>query len=1101
MDRLLLVFVSLVCFSLSLMLSVYASVDPQHLGEEIAKRLSRVYEFDRLKKMVEKNPQVKIYLFGGTAAAFAHYVRWDLERGEQGYPYFSSRFDYDINNIYKANQDLDIVIDAPDKQSFAQVSSEIKELLRPTWSSAIDIHPLSDFKGNEDFLKQNNDSNSIGLIDLSAEENAVGDINKSHDFLRDVADARIEYYYDPKRHQQSSRVKEGKNPEILSAIRLLNKAIQYDLDIPASSMENLKKVIEEFDPKDPRSKEEYVVYWINKNALKLVHNGQDLHKAYALLEQLGLKAKLQSYGQKDGLALWLQKAPLSPQNRDISKLACKSAKSAEKLFASTFPQGKPIILSHETRSFDAYDSIMSSRKGTPNVFISRNNTPGESAAYGDGLYTRLGLQGGTGSGITIRFTLSPKACEGIDFKRVDSGILILNRDVISVRDEDLGIGMKDYIVQTLQGNTIFDHTNLSFEKKATTMALKKIKEHAFTENDLQDFFQATKPISFQNENTKKLLRALLDHDPFQTSWGHTKELHQAISTGDDVLASALLDQQPVSKSYFSFYFSPDGALTIVPNLLTFAISKGLKQTTEKMLANTHFNINGTVQGEKTPLITAIETQNEALALKLIQAGSDVTVSVSGQNGYSKDILQLAIDHGMDSLLNPILTKMGTPINQVSTNSYRMSPLSYAISNKKESCALTLLQSGADPNLMNPLALAIHYNLKSVVNWLLQNPATDLNKVDNQGVSPLAYALSMKREKMALQLIKAGADVNGATNGLQRGKATILQLAMTHDMSQVLELLLNNPAVDLNNDFNLPPLAQALQLKNEAVALKLLQHGADPAHAHALTMAACYGMDSMVDLLLKDPRVDVNESCPFWGGKGPLACALEGYHEAMALKLIQAGADVLVPAHDEQKSATILDLAIKRSLPKVVDAILKNRQIDLNHMPSLPLYEALWRKNETIFQALKNAGANGMADFQFLLNKSKAYTIGNNYNEDIVHLLNWLSPVPADLLSEMLYLAIINKNQWVAFKLIDKGANLDKSLKFPKENGQKQRSLLSWAKKYKLSLVAKKIASLQESAQGEQGEQSRPSEHGKLFSRLLKLVNPSAALKTPVPQCL
>ena len=77
-------------------------------------------------------------MFGGTAAAWGHYVRWDMRRElgiEELQPH---RFDYDYTNVFRANQDFDIVIDGTVEQAEAFEAAVQKQFnyfsgTRPTW--------------------------------------------------------------------------------------------------------------------------------------------------------------------------------------------------------------------------------------------------------------------------------------------------------------------------------------------------------------------------------------------------------------------------------------------------------------------------------------------------------------------------------------------------------------------------------------------------------------------------------------------------------------------------------------------------------------------------------------------------------------------------------------------------------------------------------------------------------------------------------------------------------------------------------------------------------------------------------------------------------
>lgn len=83
---------------------------------EIAKRITDVTEFRVIREILQ-GMGVRGWLFGGTAAGFAHYVKWDLDRADGDPRYIDSRFDYDFTNIYRSTQGADLVIDGSEDQA------------------------------------------------------------------------------------------------------------------------------------------------------------------------------------------------------------------------------------------------------------------------------------------------------------------------------------------------------------------------------------------------------------------------------------------------------------------------------------------------------------------------------------------------------------------------------------------------------------------------------------------------------------------------------------------------------------------------------------------------------------------------------------------------------------------------------------------------------------------------------------------------------------------------------------------------------------------------------------------------------------------------
>jgi len=159
-------------------LSLQASVSPQDLENAVRLKIHHVPELVYIIEQANKLG-FKAYLFGGTGAAFGHYVRWDLERQAGDTKYQKERFDYDFTSIYRANQDLDIVIDGTPEQAEA-----LHKLLQETYPHMMgdkgkdgwEVRLLRAQKGDKlpllndfDFLNQNTDTNSTGLLALNPE--------------------------------------------------------------------------------------------------------------------------------------------------------------------------------------------------------------------------------------------------------------------------------------------------------------------------------------------------------------------------------------------------------------------------------------------------------------------------------------------------------------------------------------------------------------------------------------------------------------------------------------------------------------------------------------------------------------------------------------------------------------------------------------------------------------------------------------------------------------------------------------------------------------------------------------------------------------------
>ena len=195
------------------------------LGAAIASNRSKVEEF-RIIQDAAKELGLRVWLFGGTAAGYAHYVKANLNHPDA---------DYEFSRIYRSTQDADLVVDGTvqdaerlearikEKMSYLQGlkdSFEVRLLRKPRILNGVEREPLLN---DANFSNQNSDSHSLGLIELTESEEPVVRDLKQWDkkptvptFLKDAADGKITFYRNPK-HTTTRFYQEGRNPEIFSA--------------------------------------------------------------------------------------------------------------------------------------------------------------------------------------------------------------------------------------------------------------------------------------------------------------------------------------------------------------------------------------------------------------------------------------------------------------------------------------------------------------------------------------------------------------------------------------------------------------------------------------------------------------------------------------------------------------------------------------------------------------------------------------------------------------------------------------------------------------------------------------------------------------------
>ncbi len=436
------------------------TITTETLKFEISRAIEKVEEFEFIRNQADRLG-VKVYLFGGTAAAFAHYVKWDyLRREHLDQSFFPDRFDFKYVNIYRSNQDLDIVVDGP--------ASAIQELQTELAShfpylqgskgqkSSWEVRSLNETVNgkfallkNNDFLNQHTDSNSVGMIEITRNANPkeiVRDLRQwnevnSPNFLQDVAEGKIHFYFSPK-HSQTQYAVAGRNPPILSVIRYFIKVFQFNLKMRDEDLPVLKTIISEFNPQImiTQGDREYLKSWFTNNVPKLIQNSIDVEYAMNILAEVDLLPKLREIDPDpkiiDSVSWWMHKKPLPSfplgEGRNAGQTAAELGIE---------------VVAHETTSFSVYEAITRSHQGIPNVLESRKGVSGEAAAHGNGFYTMRGKNSGfRGSGFTIRFKVHPEARERVDFDLADRGQIIIfhNRRALTVIPENLKLNLIGY---------------------------------------------------------------------------------------------------------------------------------------------------------------------------------------------------------------------------------------------------------------------------------------------------------------------------------------------------------------------------------------------------------------------------------------------------------------------------------------------------------------------------------------------------------------------------------------------------------------------------------------------------------------------------------
>lgn len=499
-------------------------IDEDQFLTYLSGQVTRVLEFQYIRSLAEKMG-VRVWLFGGTASSFLHYVKWDwMSHG--------LRLDYDFTQIFRSTQDIDIVVDAT-----PEVALQFQEALVERFphflgkkANSWEVRTLRyrmghvgerDYKEalleDRDFQDQNSDSHSVGMVEVTVPtgEPFVRDLRNwdrpNPLFLRDVLKGEI-HFLKSDRHFQTSRARAGENPEILSVLRILVKAFQFDVRLGAEDLQSLKEILNQFDVQllsHPVAKRRFY-----ETAKKLVLHASNLESAFHQLDELGLRKKfieISSPIVEDTLGWWLNREPLRSQ-----PLGQGTGLTAKELGIS--------IVAHETKDFLAFESITRSYSGEPNVFISRSGAVGESAMHGDGFYTTMGRKSTRGTGMTIRFKVDPEAREGSDFTRSGEMVIFTNKKALKIIPESLYFSLEDILkTSEIEQDFLVDRSDRGlFEKRLRHWNAARILselEPLLSSNSEEEFKKGLWILSgFQNLKIKKWFSEDVRHSVIKNAY-------------------------------------------------------------------------------------------------------------------------------------------------------------------------------------------------------------------------------------------------------------------------------------------------------------------------------------------------------------------------------------------------------------------------------------------------------------------------------------------------------------------------------------------------------------------------------------------------------
>lgn len=219
---------------------------------------------------------------------------------------------------------------------------------------------------------------------------------------------------------------------------------------------------------------------------------------------------------------------------------------------------------------------------------------------------------------------------------------------------------------------------------------------------------------------------------------------------------------------------------------------------------------------------------------------------------------------------------------------RSTPLVLACAWDKTNAVRTLLEKGADPNLLddnNLLPLTIAHN-ESIIKLLL-NAHANINAKDNAGFTPLMRAINGKEDrKIITLLLKNGAD----PSNISKNKLTAMRLATVYDRPEIVQDILTFSSTSLS-DSDYSYALQYASRNSFALMKSCIAHGADVNMRDVngntpLTSACQSGSYNAVKFLLEngaDPNLSIAEAAT------PLMIAAKAGNTEIVNLLIEKGA--------------------------------------------------------------------------------------------------------------------------------------------------------------------------------------------------------------------
>ncbi|MBQ1960393.1 MAG: ankyrin repeat domain-containing protein [Akkermansia sp.] len=388
---------------------------------------------------------------------------------------------------------------------------------------------------------------------------------------------------------------------------------------------------------------------------------------------------------------------------------------------------------------------------------------------------------------------------------------------------------------------------------------------------------------------------------------------------------------------------------------------------------------------------------------LAELAKDSKVNINKANNQGYTALALAVEQGRTQCVKTLLAVPGIEVNP--SHPSQRAPISVACQENHEDCLALLLQHPS-ANVSHPESWNGTTSLRAgirqkknpnILKMLLQHHTCDVNKADNDGVTPLHEAAKLNNHIAVKQLLaidginkecktkQGDTPVDCALNAraikslvplIQAGceltpqQSIPLWRLMEYGEKESIELLIKHHLVDVCTpiktsymiDEKQIPIMYAIYNEYDDITKLMIEAAGDKVATMRdnddntlLHAAALAGKPEIVQLLLEKKLFDINgtNKC----GATALRCAVTANSpETVQLLLEQAGINVNQGNADGN---TALHKAAARGYGKCIDLLLAAKGINIhakNNLGETPMYWAIRELHSDCYHKLKQAGA-------------------------------------------------------------------------------------------------------------------------------------------------